>query len=127
MAVRSGLVRQQDRAAGAKVEIVGVEFLLIEGREEIADSETSIGQSHFEDGVAIVTAGRPECGEFPVAGDQEHVAFLVGGTDKAPVLKAVLEEKVPGEQYPAKLVQPTDGKLIWFLDRAAASGLSQQK
>jgi len=39
----------------------------------------------------------------------------------------VLEEKVPGEQYPAKLVQPTDGKLIWFLDRAAASGLSQQK
>jgi 6-phosphogluconolactonase/glucosamine-6-phosphate isomerase/deaminase len=43
------------------------------------------------------------------------------------VLKAVLEEKLPGEQYPAKLVQPTDGKLIWFLDRAAASGLSLQK
>jgi 6-phosphogluconolactonase len=55
------------------------------------------------------------------------VAFLVSGTDKAPVLKAVLEEKAPGEQYPAKLVQPTDGKLIWFLDRAAASGLSQPK
>ena len=51
------------------------------------------------------------------------MAFLVSGTDKATVLKAVLEEDAPGEQYPAKLVQPTDGKLIWLLDRAAASGL----
>jgi 6-phosphogluconolactonase len=52
------------------------------------------------------------------------VAFLVSGTDKAPVLKAVLEGNDPGELYPAKLVHPKDGKLIWFLDRAAASALS---
>jgi len=64
---------------------------------------------------------------LPVLNAARSVAFLVSGTDKAPVLHAVLEEKVPGEQYPAKLVQPTDGKLIWFLDRAAASGLSLQK
>jgi len=64
---------------------------------------------------------------LPVLNAARSVAFLVSGTDKAPVLRSVLEEKVPGEQYPAKLVQPTDGKLIWFLDRAAASGLSQQK
>ena len=64
---------------------------------------------------------------LPVLNAARSVAFLVSGTDKAPVLKAVLEEKVPGEQYPAKLVQPADGKLIWFLDRAAASGLSLQK
>jgi 6-phosphogluconolactonase len=64
---------------------------------------------------------------LPALNAARSVAFLVSGIDKAPVLKAVLEEKVPGEQYPAKLVQPTDGKLIWFLDRAAASGLSLQK
>ncbi len=64
---------------------------------------------------------------LPVLNAARSVAFLVSGTDKAPVLKAVLEEEVAGEQYPAKLVQPTDGKLIWFLDRAAASGLSLQK
>lgn len=64
---------------------------------------------------------------LPVLNAARSVAFLVSGTDKAPVLKAVLEEKVPGDQYPAQLVQPTDGKLIWFLDRAAASGLSLQK
>ena len=63
---------------------------------------------------------------LPVINAARCVAFLVSGTDKAPVLKAVLEEDAPGEQYPAKLVQPTDGKLIWFLDRAAASGLSSQ-
>ncbi len=29
-----------------------------------------------------------------------------------------------GEQYPAKLVHPVDGKLIWLIDRAAASELT---
>jgi 6-phosphogluconolactonase len=64
---------------------------------------------------------------LPVLNAARCVAFLVSGTDKAAVLRSVLEEKAPGDQYPASLVQPTDGKLIWFLDRAAASGLSQQK
>jgi 6-phosphogluconolactonase len=52
------------------------------------------------------------------------VAFLVSGTDKASALHEVLECNAPGEQYPAKLIRPADGKLIWFLDRAAASGLT---
>jgi 6-phosphogluconolactonase len=64
---------------------------------------------------------------LPVLNAARCVAFLVSGTDKAQVLQTVLEQDAPGEQYPAKLVQPTDGKVIWFLDRAAASGLSQQK
>jgi len=64
---------------------------------------------------------------FPLINAARCVAFLVSGTDKAAVLKSVLEENVPGEQYPAKMVNPTPGKLIWFLDRAAASGLSQTK
>jgi len=61
---------------------------------------------------------------LPVINAARSVAFLVSGTDKAPVLKAVLEGNDPGELYPAKLVHPKDGKLIWFLDRAAASALS---
>lgn len=61
---------------------------------------------------------------LPVLNAGREVAFLVSGIDKAPLLKAVLEGDDPGEQYPAKLVQPKDGKLIWFLDRAAASSLS---
>jgi len=60
---------------------------------------------------------------LPVLNAARCVAFLVSGIDKAPALKAVLEENVPGEQYPAKLVQPASGRLVWFVDRAAASGL----
>ena len=64
---------------------------------------------------------------LPLINAARCVAFLVSGTDKAAVLRSVLEESVPGAQYPAKLVQPSDGNLIWFLDRAAASGLTPKK
>lgn len=62
---------------------------------------------------------------LPVLNAGRCVAFLVSGTDKSTVLKTVLEENAPGEQYPAKLVNPSSGKLIWFLDRAAASALAK--
>lgn len=62
---------------------------------------------------------------LPVLNAACCVVFLVSGTDKAPALKAVLEDDAPGEQYPAKLVRPSNGKLIWMVDRAAASELSK--
>jgi 6-phosphogluconolactonase len=64
---------------------------------------------------------------LPVLNAARCVTFLVSGTDKAPALKAVLEADVPAEQYPAKLVKPSDGKLIWLIDRAAASQLTSTK
>lgn len=60
---------------------------------------------------------------LPVLNAARCVAFLVSGTDKANVLRTVLEEDAPAEQYPSKMVRPSDGKLIWLLDRAAASQL----
>jgi len=61
---------------------------------------------------------------LPVLNAARAVAFLISGTDKAEALKAVLESDAPGEQYPSKLVRPEDGRLIWFVDRAAASLLT---
>jgi 6-phosphogluconolactonase len=61
---------------------------------------------------------------LPALNAAHDVTFLISGTDKAEALKAVLESNAPGEQYPSKLVRPSDGKLIWLIDRAAASGLS---
>jgi 6-phosphogluconolactonase len=61
---------------------------------------------------------------LPVLNAARCVAFLVSGTDKAAVLHEVLEGDAPAEKYPSKLVRPDAGRLIWFVDRAAASGLS---
>ena len=61
---------------------------------------------------------------LPVLNAARRVAFLVSGSDKAAALHEVLEGNAPGEKYPSKLVRPNDGKLIWFIDRAAASQLS---
>ena len=61
---------------------------------------------------------------LPVLNAACEVAFLVSGTDKAVALQAVLQSDAEGERYPAKLVHPANGKLIWLVDRAAASGLA---
>jgi 6-phosphogluconolactonase len=61
---------------------------------------------------------------LPVLNSARCVAFLVSGSDKAAALREVLEGSGPAEKYPSKLVRPTDGNVIWFVDRAAASGLS---
>lgn len=63
---------------------------------------------------------------LPVLNAARCVTFLVSGTDKAPALHAVLESDAPGEQYPSKLIRPVDGKLIWLVDRAAASELASR-
>lgn len=60
---------------------------------------------------------------LPVLNSAHCVTFLVSGTDKAAALRAVLEESPSAEQYPSKLVRPSSGKLIWLIDRAAASQL----
>ena len=61
---------------------------------------------------------------LPVLNAAACVTFLVSGMDKAAALHAVLEGDAPGEQYPSKLIRPVDGKLLWLVDRAAASALS---
>jgi len=62
---------------------------------------------------------------LPVLNAAACVFFLVSGTDKATVLREVLEGSAAGEKYPSKLVRPKEGKLIWFVDQAAASQLSR--
>jgi 6-phosphogluconolactonase len=61
---------------------------------------------------------------LPVLNAARMAAFLVSGTDKAAILHEVLEGKGADEKYPARLVRPVSGQLIWFVDRAAASDLA---
>jgi 6-phosphogluconolactonase len=71
--------------------------------------------------VAAVAHGRPEVRitmTYPAIESSRHVAFLVEGTAKAAMLSAI---RAGGSQLPAARVRPV-GELIWFADRAAASG-----
>ena len=52
-----------------------------------------------------------------------HILYLVTGADKADALHAVLEGPHQPDEYPAQLVNPPQGEVTWFLDRAAAEKL----
>jgi len=61
---------------------------------------------------------------FPVLNHAAEVIFLASGADKADMLHRVLEGKNT-PPLPSQRVQPTDGKLLWMLDEAAAAKLTR--
>jgi 6-phosphogluconolactonase len=57
---------------------------------------------------------------LPLINNGASIVFLVSGAEKAEIVRAVLQ----GEQkYPARAVKPTQGELIWMLDKDAGSKL----
>jgi len=50
--------------------------------------------------------------------------FLVAGQGKAAAVKDVLEGPRDPDKFPAQIVAPHGGEVIWLLDKAAASLLS---
>lgn len=60
---------------------------------------------------------------LPVLNNSAYVLFLVSGRDKANVLREVLGNQ--SEEFPASMVRPADGRLVWMLDREAGSALSK--
>jgi len=61
---------------------------------------------------------------FPVLNRAAEVIFLASGPDKADILHQVLEDKST-PSLPSQRVQPSDGKLLWMLDEAAAAKLTR--
>jgi 6-phosphogluconolactonase len=59
----------------------------------------------------------------PAINAARHVRFLVAGADKADALAQVLEGPRDPARYPAQLIAPRDGDLVWFVDAAAAATL----
>lgn len=61
----------------------------------------------------------------PVLNQAEAVVFLVTGSGKAPAVRTVFDDPAAdARQFPARLVRPEKGRLIWFADRAAAAQLA---
>jgi len=59
----------------------------------------------------------------PLLNAARNVLFLVTGSDKAEALHAVLEGEYQPDEYPAQIVRPTNGEVVWMLDRAVAQNL----
>ncbi len=62
----------------------------------------------------------------PILNRGKFILFLVAGADKAEALHAVLDGPKDPERFPAQLIQPTGGILIWMTDEAAVSRLDSK-
>ncbi|KAG8498811.1 hypothetical protein CXB51_005698 [Gossypium anomalum] len=61
---------------------------------------------------------------LPVINSASNVAMVVTGESKAEAVHLAIDNIGPDcPSLPARLVQPTKGKLVWFLDKPAASKL----
>jgi 6-phosphogluconolactonase len=56
----------------------------------------------------------------PVLCNAAHVVFAAGGGDKTETLRQVLQGDYQPDVYPAQVVKPTQGTLLWLVDEAAA-------
>lgn len=60
---------------------------------------------------------------LPVLNRAACVIFLAAGADKADIVREVLENG--NANLPSQKVRPSDGRLLWLLDRAAGQRLKQ--
>lgn len=60
----------------------------------------------------------------PVLNNAACVLFLVAGPDKADTLHAVLSGGDQPDRFPAQIIRPSNGQLIWLVDRAAGRRLA---
>ena len=60
---------------------------------------------------------------LPVLNHGDHVLFLVSGRSKAAIVREILGKRGKRKNYPAGLVRPVNGRVIWLIDEEAASKL----
>lgn len=63
---------------------------------------------------------------LPVINSASNVALVASGEDKAMAVHHAIADGIDGLDslsLPARMVQPSDGKLVWFIDKPAASVL----
>ena len=61
----------------------------------------------------------------PVVNRASCVLFLIAGSKKAEPLKEVVEGNYNPDKYPAQVIKPQDGELVWIVDEKAADLLKE--
>jgi 6-phosphogluconolactonase len=84
-------------------------------------SPTMAVTAHYQDRPSERTTLTPS-----VFNDARMILFMVVGENKASTLRKVLDEPNRQELYPAQRIKPKDGKIIWLVDKAAASQLPKR-
>jgi 6-phosphogluconolactonase len=86
------------------------------------------GTSALTETQALVAANRvPSLGvervtlTYRVLNEAGEVMFIAGGKEKAAMLRNILRGDPAGKEYPAQLVRPRSGRLVWLVDEAAAA------
>ena len=90
--------------------------------------------SIFPDNMELLTDNRicavarhPESGQLrvtltgPVINASDEVVFLITGGSKTLRVAQIINREQQADTFPAAHIQPTSGKLHWFLDQAAAA------
>jgi 6-phosphogluconolactonase len=83
---------------------------LFPGQEALEERNRRVMATTAADGTPRITL------TYPAIDAARHVVFLVTGESKREALDAIRR----GEDLPAGRVRPTDGDVIWIVDRAAA-------
>lgn len=95
---------------------------LFPGTSVLEDQQRWVGEVYVADeGLHRLTLTAPAINQAAL------VVFLVAGSEKAPILRKVLQEAQDPRSIPAKLIKPVDGGLLWLVDRDAARLLRQRK
>jgi 6-phosphogluconolactonase len=63
---------------------------------------------------------------LPVLNNAANVDFLVAGKDKAPAVESVFNSDSDPSEFPAKLVRPRHGQLLWMLTEDAGSAIADR-
>ncbi|MEX2672211.1 MAG: 6-phosphogluconolactonase [Phycisphaeraceae bacterium] len=75
----------------------------------------------FNDGETVAEPRPRMTMTYPLINAARHIALLVTGESKRDTLRHVAAQPDDFEQYPVTGIRPAeDGKLTWYLDRAAA-------
>ena len=62
----------------------------------------------------------------PLLDAARHVLFLATGADKQEALRAVIEGPYNPDEYPAQIVRPPHGEVMWMVDTAIAAKLQSR-
>jgi 6-phosphogluconolactonase len=61
----------------------------------------------------------------PVLNNAACVIFFVTDAEKSTMLKTVLGGEYQPDRFPAQLIHPTQGSVVWMIDQAAESSLKR--